>query len=234
MRNRGAVDHEVDSVRARYLTAVLAGRQHQAFDVLEAALAAGIPLYTVYVGVVQAALYTIGERWERAEVTIAEEHLATAVVQSNLAILAGRLRELNPVPAEPVHRRVVVTVSPGEQHAVGARILADCLDAAGWRVEYLPPPVAEAFLLDHLTATRPDVVALSTALPVHLPRLGLTVKAIRSLPYPPVVALGGSVLAHRPRLAAGFGADVTAVDAAVAVDVLRTAVRDRPRVPRPC
>jgi methanogenic corrinoid protein MtbC1 len=213
------------AVHDRYLAALVDGRERAAFDVLAAALDGGIPVQTVYLEVVEAALREVGERWARAEMSIAQEHLATAVVQANLARLAPRLRPAGPPPGPP--KRIVVATAPGELHSVGARMLADTFDAAGWIVDYLPPPTPVAVLVDHVGSVGPAVVALSTTLPTHLPHTADAVGGLRTLAAPPLLALGGRAFRSDPDLPARLGADVAAPDAFTAVTLVTAALAVR-------
>src|SRR5918998_1648825 len=74
-----------------YLDALLDSDMEGARRVLDDALDAGVPARDLYLGVLQPALYEIGERWSRAEISIAQEHLATAATQSLMSRLAERL-----------------------------------------------------------------------------------------------------------------------------------------------
>jgi len=211
------------AVQERYLAALLAGGEDAAFDVLVAALDGGIPIRAVYVDVIQAAQREVGERWARAEMSIAEEHLATAVVQANMARLAPRLRSAGP-PTGP-HNRIVVVAAPGELHSVGARMLADTFGAAGWLVDYLPPPTPEGVIVGHVRSVAPAVVAISTSLATHLPGTARVADALRALPAPPLLALGGWAFRSDSDLPARLGVDVTAGDAFSAVTAVSAALR---------
>lgn len=213
------------AVQDRYLAALLAGGEGAAFDVLVAALDDGMPIRAVYVDVIEAALREVGERWARADISIAEEHLATAVVQANLARLAPRLRPVGPPPG-PQHRIVVVAAS-GELHTVGARMVADTFGAAGWLVDYLAPPTPEGVLVDHVRSVAPAVVAISTTLATHLPGTAQVAAGLRALPAAPLLALGGWAFRSDPDLPARLGADVTAGDAFSAVTAVGAALAAR-------
>ena len=64
-------------LRERYVDALVDGDPAQAAALLlNAATADGIDVRTLYLHVLQPALYEIGRRWEQAEISIAQEHLA--------------------------------------------------------------------------------------------------------------------------------------------------------------
>jgi methanogenic corrinoid protein MtbC1 len=91
-----AVDTEAPAparVRADYQRALLAADLPAAGAVLDEALDAGLPAADIYLGVLQPTLYEIGRLWSHAELSVAQEHMATAAVQSAMVRLAGRLRD---------------------------------------------------------------------------------------------------------------------------------------------
>ena len=65
--------------------------------------------------------------------------------------------------AERDGRLAVVTGTPGEQHALGARMVADFLEADGWEVMLLGAGAPAADVVALVEHEQPDLVALSTA-----------------------------------------------------------------------
>src|SRR3954469_6228445 len=81
------------AVRAAYLQALLASDVPGAQRAIADALAAGADPQRLYLDVLQPALYEIGRRWSHAEISVAQEHLATAATQSAMARLSAALGE---------------------------------------------------------------------------------------------------------------------------------------------
>src|SRR4051794_41790494 len=74
-----------EQVRDGYLHALLRSDLSSARAVLDEAVAAGMPVRRIYLDVLQLTLYEIGRRWSHAEISVAQEHLATAATQSAMA-----------------------------------------------------------------------------------------------------------------------------------------------------
>jgi len=129
---------------------MLAGDEADAWRVARAALAAGRTLTFCYTEMLGNALATIGARWEAGEISVAEQHLATAVATRVVA----RLGALSRRPGRP--RGTVVFGAPlGELHALPVAIAADLVRQAGFAVLELganAPP--EAFVLAAQRAPR--------------------------------------------------------------------------------
>lgn len=75
-------------------------------------------------------LRELGERWERGEVSVAQEHFAAIVLRARLLGLArGWDRGIGP--------RAVLACAPGERHELGLIVFGLLLRQHGWRITYL-------------------------------------------------------------------------------------------------
>lgn len=175
----------------------------------------------VYLQVLAPALEEVGSRWQRGTATVAQEHLATALVLSIMATLAPRLDE-PPV----VGRSAVLAGTDGELHAVGLRMLGDFLEADGWDIHYLGALTPEGEVERFTADMGPDVVCLSTTLTTHLPAVRSTIAALRRLPIPPLIMVGGRAYGGDAAVALGLGADAFAADVGVASEFLRAHFAD--------
>jgi methanogenic corrinoid protein MtbC1 len=197
-----------------YLAALLDRSSHHARRVIDDALDQGVSIADVYLRVLQPALYELGRRWAAGEVNVAYEHYATAVTERLLVRLAEQM-EVAPMGG----RLAVVACTPGEQHALGARMVGDFLRAEGWEVAELGPSTPAGALAGLVDAERPDVVALSTATAAHLGDARDAVARLAALEPRPFIAVGGQAW---DRGKAPEGADVLVADLEALVDDLRT------------
>ena len=166
---------DVDEHRRAYPDALLARDVGAARTAVEAALAEGLEVPEIYLGVLQPALYEIGRSWAVGDFSVADEHSATAVTQSVLGMLGPRMRT-----APKDGRLAVVTGSPEERHALGVQMVADFLEGDGWEVLNLGASTPAQDLARMVDAEQPDVVALSASTPAGLPG---TAEAVACLLY---------------------------------------------------
>jgi DNA-binding transcriptional MerR regulator len=151
-------------------------------------------------------LHELGARWERGEVSVAQEHFASNVVRGRLLGLArGWGRGLGPLG--------LLACIPGERHDLGLLGFGLVLRTRGWRIAYLgadtPLPTLEATA--HVL--EPDAVVLTA---VGASRLQPHLAGLRELAKRHRVALGGRgarVEAVRKIGALSLGVDL--VEAAV-------------------
>ena len=109
------------------------GDPRDAAVVVDDALASGLSSVEVQSRVIAPAMWGIGELWERGGLSVAQEHLATAVSHHVLA-------RLYPGVLGHVRRggdTVVVAAVHGEHHVLGLRMVADVFEGAGFDVRFL-------------------------------------------------------------------------------------------------
>jgi len=206
-----AGQRDLDGVRRRYLEELLTPDARVAWAVIVEALDDGVAPVRIYLEVLTPAMIEIGRLWETAQIGVAQEHLATQITQTVLARLAPSLEDAAAAFAGD-RRRAIVSGTPGELHSIGARMVADFLEASGWDVLLLggDVPVEE---IAKLSAERtPDVVALSTSLSFNLLAAGRVFARLRELADPPLLIAGGRAYEGRPDRALLAGADLFASD----------------------
>jgi DNA-binding transcriptional MerR regulator len=126
------------------------GAAHIVFD----SLLARFSLDTLLRDVVVPYLHELGERWERGEVSIAQEHFASAFLRGRLLGLArGWGRGIGPA--------VVLACAPGEQHDLGLIAFGLALRARGWRVVYLGTDTPIASVAEAARSCEPAFVVVS-------------------------------------------------------------------------
>lgn len=107
----------------------------------------------------------VGERWQRNEMTVTDEHVATAVVDNALATLAMT------APASRVRDRgtVAVVCAQGDWHTLPARMASELWRWEGWDVLFLGGSLPPADLTRWLRSARPDVLAVTCSVAMFAP-----------------------------------------------------------------
>ena len=208
-----------EEVRTCYLDAILAGSRREAFGVIELARAEGLGIRRLYLEVFQPAMREIGRLWQENRITVADEHLATAITQLAMSRLYEELFG-DRVDAGPL---LVAACAQDERHELGLRMICDLLELDGWDTVFLGAAVPVEDLVRLVKERRPEVVALSASITPHLARVRDAVRAIReAMPEGgPVIAIGGRAFSGDAALAERMGADLTARDAVEVAERLK-------------
>ena len=124
-------------------------------------LLGSLTLETVLREAVLPALATIGDRWERGEVSVAQEHFASALLRGRLLGLARRWSAGGGPHA-------LLACPPGELHDLGLIAFGLALRGEGWRITYLGPDTPVETIADAAGAVDADVVVVAATLPEHI------------------------------------------------------------------
>jgi DNA-binding transcriptional MerR regulator len=149
----------------------------------------------VVLGVIAPALEELGKNWQRDGMCILGEHAVSALVRTELGLLASAGAR-NPGPP------IVCTTPEGERHELGALLVAAMVSAHGGRPLYLGPDLPAAQIVDAARLSQARAVALSVvSLEPKLAERELSLVA-RALPSGLLLLLGGRGLALLERLPA--------------------------------
>ncbi len=99
-------------------------------------------------------LHELGERWDRREISVAQEHFASNVVRGRLAGLArGWGTGHGP--------RAIVACPPDELHDLPLLIFGIVLNRSGWRVDYFGASTPVEELIREASRSRPELVVVA-------------------------------------------------------------------------
>jgi MerR family transcriptional regulator, light-induced transcriptional regulator len=123
-------------------------------------LFAGFTTETVLRDALLPYLHHLGDRWERGQASIAEEHFASNVLRGRLAGLA-RGWGYGHGPC------AILACPPDEQHDMGLLMFGIVLSRCGWRVEYLGASTPIGELARTARQARADILVLAAATGKH-------------------------------------------------------------------
>jgi DNA-binding transcriptional MerR regulator/methylmalonyl-CoA mutase cobalamin-binding subunit len=189
------------------------------FDVmLDAAFALGH--VTAIRDVVLPVLGEIGQRWERAQITVGHEHFASHLVERRLLALASGW-EAGRGP------RALLACPSGERHTLGLVCFGLVLAERGWRISYLGADTPVGQILDVSGSMSPNAVILCALDSRHLTN---SVAAIAELATRRHTILAGS--GADASFAKLVGAHLAAGDPVTAAQALADRSPDELRAPQ--
>lgn len=169
-----------------FLNLVLEGRRRDATEYVLSLRETGFAPDRLFSDVVLAALGQVGLMWQRNELSVADEHAATEICR----YVIYRIIDSMPVEGALPYRMIVACV-PGEEHELGARILADYLGTRGWSVKYLGRSTPEEDLIAAVASEGIDITILSVTLLENLPAARDLLSRIRERVPGMKTAIGG-------------------------------------------
>ena len=213
----GAGRRRPSLLRDRLGRCLLRGDEPGAWMVVERALATGYTPSELYVQLLGPALCAVGDKWEAGDVSVGEEHRASAVASRLVGRLGPRF-----VRRGRKHGTVVLGAAPGDAHAIPVAMLADLVRAHGYRVVDLGGNVPVTSFVEAVQEGDGVVaVGVSVSDPRCLDAAGEVVAQLRGRTGVPVLVGGPATDAQ---MAEALGADGWAPDgerAAILIDARR-------------
>ena len=153
-----------DRARAELGDALEAFDEPAAQAILDALLALAT-LGALLSQVVMPYLHDVGDRWQRGELSVAQEHFATSVLRGRLLGLArGWGRGDGP--------RALLACPEGERHDLGLIAFGLALREHGWRIDYLGPDTPVESVEEAAQRTDPAMIVLSAVRSEPFEQLG--------------------------------------------------------------
>lgn len=166
---------------------LLEGDEEQAMQLIQEAIAR-TSTHQMMNDLLTPAMQRIGQLWENNEITVADEHLATAICDFILSKLDIQIR-----PEKRQEKTVLLMGVQDEEHYIGLKMVSSVFKQHGWRVRYLGPNMPETHALKAIERWNPDVIAISAALVHRIMAIqSLVLKLKEEYPTLPVV-IGGRI-----------------------------------------
>jgi len=103
------------------------------------------------------ALVELGRRWELGDITVMEEHLASARLARALARIAAS------IPVPPGAPRALLVAAPDEEHTLGLGLVELCLLEAGWQCRWAGRATPVEEVVTHVEGGEVEMVVASAS-----------------------------------------------------------------------
>jgi MerR family transcriptional regulator, light-induced transcriptional regulator len=160
-----------------YLGFLLKGERLACGRIVQGLMDQDIEIKTLYTDLFQKSLYAVGELWEFNKVSVAKEHLVTAITEGLLNLIYPRLFEKE---LQKKNKKVVISCAVNEFHQIGGKMVADIFELNGWDSHFLGANTPVQHLLEYIQDVKPDLAGLSASVYFSLPSLKAGIEAIRS------------------------------------------------------
>lgn len=189
--NSVELGNTVVELRRNWIDACLAFDERRAEHVLNQAFSYYSPEIVCF-ELLQKALVEIGNGWYVGEVSVQQEHFASALAMRRLDSLLAA----SPAPTRP--GRIMVGCPPGDIHTFSPLLLTFLLRRRGWDIVYLGADVPTNRLAATIEKTRPDLAVFSAQLLDTAASLLDVAHYLREIGVP--LAFGGYIFSAVPNL----------------------------------
>ncbi len=165
---------DIDLDNSDFLNSLLTGNRRMCSGIIQEHLNNQVPVQYLYENIIKKSLYKVGELWESNKISVATEHLASAIVEAILNELyytvgAGKKNK----------NSVIVSCVENEFHQIGIKMVSDIFELNGWNSYFLGANTPTDELINFTKIIKPDILAISLTLNFNLPILLSMIQKIR-------------------------------------------------------
>jgi MerR family transcriptional regulator, light-induced transcriptional regulator len=143
-------------IASNFLENLLKGNRANCSSQVKQYLAINPSITDLYEEILKESLYQVGVLWETNKISVATEHLATAIVESILNELLEQL-----ISKKRLNKKVVLSCVENEEHQVGIKMVADVFEMHGWDSFFLGKGIPVNELIRFIHEIKPDLLAIS-------------------------------------------------------------------------
>lgn len=171
-----------------YLTYLLKGDRSGCSAIVRDMKESDVSVFYIYEKFFKRSLYSVGDLWEKNEISVAVEHMATLITE-------GLMNELFPdiISYDRKNRKAVVASIENEEHQVGGKMVADIFEKNGWDVFYLGGNTPVPELVRYCEENNPDILALSLSVYTNMEILIKEIEELRKITSNTIL-IGGQAL----------------------------------------
>jgi len=177
---------------------LIVGDENGAFQLLEGAMASGADAIEVYVDLLAPALATIGEQWSAGDLSIADEHIASATALRVIGRLGPRVAQRG-----RTRGTILLATVAEDHHFVPTALLRDLLRHRGFAVIDLGGNTPAASIAEHADSLGDDLIAigLCATYPGAADVVGEALTTIRKTVGDLPIVVGGSAFRDEAHIA---------------------------------
>ena len=180
-----------DLVASSYLENMLKGDRSACSLIARQYLAKNPSIMMLYEEIFKTSLYEVGKLWETNKISVATEHMATAITEGILNELFEQL-----ISKKRYNKKVVVACVENEKHQVGIKMVADIFEMNGWESLFLGTGIPNNELVRFIHEKKPDLIAISLSIYFNFTSLVKLIDVFR-IEFPDLqILIGGQAFRH--------------------------------------
>jgi methanogenic corrinoid protein MtbC1 len=170
---------------------LVAGNYEECSEFVKTILNEDGDIKQLYDEILKKSLYNIGEMWESGKISVATEHLASAIVETILSDVYFKI-----ITQNKINKTAVLTCTENEFHQIGIKMVNDIFEKNGWHVHFLGANTTTEELMSLIESVHPDILAISLSIPFNLPTLEKMLVKIRDKFPELYILVGGQAFLH--------------------------------------
>jgi len=185
------MSESINTLTSDFLKFLLSGNRKMCSAITKQYLSTNPSVKDLYEEVFKDALYEVGRLWETNKISVATEHMATAITE-------GILNELYAdfdIPAVE-NKKVVLTCVENELHQVGIKMVADVFEMNGWESLFIGTGIPISQLIQFIKQENPMILAISMSIFFNYQNLAKMIVVLKNEFPDTVIVVGGQAFKH--------------------------------------
>ncbi|MGH9521223.1 MAG: cobalamin B12-binding domain-containing protein [Terriglobales bacterium] len=179
---------DLESYVGGFVETLVAHDLQAAQDTVALLLAQGVDTESLYTELFAPSLRQVGELWAQGTISVAEEHVASSLVEQ---LMAGLYPEMF-IARRASRERVLVAAPEGERHIIGLRMVADMLEGHGFHGIFLGADTPRAEFPKAVRRYAPHLVVLAAYTAQSVAELAAAVGLLLELAPRLSIVVGGA------------------------------------------
>lgn len=178
-----------EHLKTAFLKNLLSGNRSACSEITREYLDINPSIEDLYEDLFRVSLYMVGTLWETNKISVATEHMATAITEGLLNELYEQIISQKRYP-----KSVVLACVENEKHQVGIKMVGDIFEKNGWESFFLGAGLPTGELIRFINQSNPTLLAVSLSVYFNLPNLLKMLTALRSaFPDLPIIVGGQAI-----------------------------------------
>ncbi len=196
-------DTQLEALHLQLIDLLLAGDETTSTDMVMAAYQQGNKTLKLIECVYLPILKTTGLMWQKGEISIANEHFISNLIDRWLAMTSTATQS----PKKPYS--AVFIVPSGEEHVLILKMIKEYFRQYNWKTYYLGNSIPFTSLNSFIELNKIDLVVMSVLIQSHLNSAEDLIQALKSLNvrHRPKILIGGSAIDDASHAIKGLKAD---------------------------
>jgi methanogenic corrinoid protein MtbC1 len=187
----------------QYLDFVLSQKRESAYALIDELVNnQKISIHDLYYYIIERSQNEIGAMWERNEISVGDEHYASAFTQTIVSTLYPQIFK-----SDITKEKVLLMAIENESHELGIRMIADLFILDGWDAHYFGGDVPIDDILSVIRKNKPYMVVISATFSKNIVYVKQLIEKMKRKSIETKVFVGGYAFNRYPDLANKIKAD---------------------------
>jgi len=203
--NKTVDKKEFRNTTDEFINHLLKGNTNKAKSIIKQAHSSGIDILTIITSIFIPALNKTGDLWESNQISIAQEHYITGLIEK----LLDYLSETEAVQEEKIYKAIFMVPS-GEEHILSLKMAAEFFRRRGWSIIFIGRSIPLESLIGMIKDKKPDLLVLSVLTSNGSNSCNYLVQAVRMElnSKSPLILVGGKGIENENTAIKTIGADL--------------------------